>query len=318
MVTDTGGIDDRSFNASAYQGLTDAKVADPNITVKYLQSTTQSDYVPNINALIQQKCGIIVTVGFLMGDATQAAAKANPTQNFAIVDYNYTPVLANVKGLLFNTAQAAYLGGYLAAGMTKTGTVATFGGVKIPPVTIYMDGFVEGVAAYNAKHSTTVKVLGWDEKAQNGTFTGDFTDQSKGKNLPGGRQRGFGGGRSRPAERQWRPHALGRHGRLRQRPVVLQPVHLERREGHCGRGQAGRHRRRQRHLQGRQLRRHAGQQRHRPGAVPQLRLLGARLVEVGARPGEGGHHQRQDHHRLDRPAHQLAPPRAARSAPRET
>jgi basic membrane protein A len=182
MVTDTGGIDDRSFNASAYQGLTDAKVADPNITVKYLQSTTQSDYVPNINALIQQKCGIIVTVGFLMGDATQAAAKANPTQNFAIVDYNYTPVLANVKGLLFNTAQAAYLGGYLAAGMTKTGTVATFGGVKIPPVTIYMDGFVEGVAAYNAKHSTTVKVLGWDEKAQNGTFTGDFTDQSKGKN----------------------------------------------------------------------------------------------------------------------------------------
>ncbi len=182
MVTDTGGIDDRSFNASSYQGLTDAKVADPNITTKYLQSATQSDYVPNINALIQQKCGVIVTVGFLMGDATAAAAKANPTQNFAIVDNSYTPVIPNVKALLFNTAQAAFLGGYLAAGMSKSGTVATFGGIKIPPVTIYMDGFAEGVAAYNTKHSTSVKVLGWDEKAQNGTFTGDFTDQSKGKN----------------------------------------------------------------------------------------------------------------------------------------
>jgi basic membrane protein A len=184
MVTDTGGIDDRSFNASAYQGLLDAKTADPNITTKYLQSTTQSDYVPNINALIAQKCGIIVTVGFLMGDATKAAAAANPTQNFAIVDNSYTPVIPNVKALEFNTAQAAYLGGYLAAGMTKTGTVATFGGVNIPPVTIYMDGFVEGVAAYNAKHNTTVKVLGWDEKApKSGTFTGDFTDQTKGKNV---------------------------------------------------------------------------------------------------------------------------------------
>jgi basic membrane protein A and related proteins len=183
MVTDTGGIDDRSFNASSYQGLTDAKAADGNITTKYLQSTTQSDYVPNINSLIQQKCGIITTVGFLMGDATQAAAKANPTQNFAIVDYSYSPALSNVKALIFNTAQAGYLGGYLAAGMSKTGSVATFGGIKLPTVTIYMDGFAEGVAYYNTKHNTQVKVLGWDEKTQNGTFTGDFTDQSKGKNV---------------------------------------------------------------------------------------------------------------------------------------
>ncbi len=183
MVTDTGGLDDRSFNASSYQGLTDANKADPNIAVQSLQSTAQSDYVPNINAFIQKKCGIIVTVGFLMGDATQAAAKANPTQKFAIVDYNYTPPLPNVKGLIFNTAQAGFLGGYLAAGMTKTGSVATFGGQKLPTVTIYMDGFWEGVQAYNAKHGKSVKVLGWDEKAQNGTFTGDFTDQSKGKNV---------------------------------------------------------------------------------------------------------------------------------------
>ena len=88
-----------------------------------------------------------------------------------------------MKGLIFNTAQAGFLGGYLAAGMSKTGSVATFGGHKLPTVTIYMDGFWEGVQAYNTKHSTKVNVLGWDEKAQNGTFTGDFTDQSKGKNV---------------------------------------------------------------------------------------------------------------------------------------
>jgi basic membrane protein A len=182
MVTDTGGIDDRSFNASSYQGLTDAKAADSAVSTHYLGSTTQSDYVPNINALVQKKCGIVVTVGFLMGDATKAAAAANPSQNFAIVDYSYSPALSNVKALVFNTAQSAFLGGYLAAGMSKTGTVATFGGLKLPTVTIYMDGFAEGVAYYNTKHGKSVKVLGWDETAQNGTFTGDFTDQSKGKN----------------------------------------------------------------------------------------------------------------------------------------
>ncbi len=183
MVTDTGGIDDRSFNASSYQGLLDAAKADPNITTAYLQSTTQSDYVPNINALVQRNCGIIVTVGFLMGDATQSAAKAHPTDHFAIVDYNYSPPLNNVLGLIFNTAQAGFLGGYLAAGMTKTGTVATFGGMKLPTVTIYMDGFYDGVQYYNQKHNKNVKVLGWNEKTQNGTFTGDFTDQTKGKEV---------------------------------------------------------------------------------------------------------------------------------------
>jgi len=87
MVTDTGGIDDRSFNASAWAGMQAASKTGSGINVKYLQSTTQADYVPNINTFISQKCNIIVTVGFLMGDATQAAAKAHPSQKFAIVDF---------------------------------------------------------------------------------------------------------------------------------------------------------------------------------------------------------------------------------------
>jgi len=183
MVTDTGGIDDRSFNASSWAGMQAAAKASPNVSVKYLQSTTQADYVPNINTFVSQKCNIIVTVGFLMGDATQAAAKAHPSQKFAIVDFAYSPALPNVDALLFDTAQDGFQGGYLAAGMTKTGKVATFGGQKLPTVTIYMDGFYDGVQYYNAKHGTHVQVLGWDEKTQNGSFTGDFTNQTKGQSV---------------------------------------------------------------------------------------------------------------------------------------
>jgi basic membrane protein A len=183
MVTDTGGIDDRSFNASAWAGMQAAQKAGSNIKVKYLQSTTQADYVPNINTFIGQKCGIIVTVGFLMGDATSAAAKAHPSQKFAIVDVAYPKPLTNVNTLVFDTSQDGFQGGYLAAGMTKTGKVATFGGQKLPTVTIYMDGFWDGVQYYNQKHGTHVQVLGWDEKTQNGSFTGDFTNQTKGQTL---------------------------------------------------------------------------------------------------------------------------------------
>jgi basic membrane protein A and related proteins len=183
MVTDTGGIDDRSFNASSWQGMQEAAQANPDIAVKFLQSQSSSDYTPNINAFIAKKCGIIVTVGFLMGDNTQTAAKANPTQKFAIVDYSYAPALTNVDALVFNTVQDGFLGGYLAAGMSKTGVVATFGGQKLPTVTIYMDGFWDGVQYYNSHNHKNVKVLGWNEKTQRGSFTGNFTDQTAGQTL---------------------------------------------------------------------------------------------------------------------------------------
>jgi basic membrane protein A and related proteins len=189
MVTDTGGINDRSFNASSWAGMQAAAAANPNITVKYLQSTTQSDYTPNINTFIGEKCNIIVTVGFLMGSATEAAAKANPSQKFAIVDCSYaTQCLTgtkepNIDQLTYNTVQDGFLGGYLAAGMTKTGKVATFGGIELPTVTIYMDGYWDGVQYYNSKHGTHVQVLGWNEQTQKGSFTGDFTNQTKGQTL---------------------------------------------------------------------------------------------------------------------------------------
>jgi basic membrane protein A and related proteins len=189
MVTDTGGINDKSFNQSAWQGMQEAATANSNVTVKYLQSTTQSDYVPNINAFLGEKCGIIVTVGFLMASATETAAGQHPSQDFAIVDCSYASqclsgkVESNIDQLVFNTVQDGFLGGYLAAGMTKTGKVGTFGGQELPTVTIYMDGFWDGVQYYNQKHGTHVQVLGWNEQTQKGSFTGDFTDQTKGQTV---------------------------------------------------------------------------------------------------------------------------------------
>jgi basic membrane protein A len=181
-VTDTGGIDDRSFNASAWRGLQEAQKA-TGMQIQYLQSTNQSDYVPNIQQFLQKKAGIIVTVGFLMGDATKAAAQANPNQKFAIVDYSYDPPIPNVLALTFQTDQAAFLGGYLAAAMSKTGKVGTFGGMNIPTVTIFMNGFVAGVRYYDQKNSAHVQVLGWDPEANQGTFTNDFTNQAQGKTV---------------------------------------------------------------------------------------------------------------------------------------
>ncbi len=189
MVTDTGGIDDRSFNASSWAGMQAAQAANSNINVKYLQSATPSDYTLNINTFLGEKCGIIVTVGFLMGPATEAAAKAHPSQKFAIVDCSYASGCltgtkeSNIDQLTFNTVQDGFLGGYLAAGMTKTGKVATFGGEDFGTVTIYMDGFWDGVQYYNSKHGTHVQVLGWNEQTQKGSFTGDFTNQTKGETL---------------------------------------------------------------------------------------------------------------------------------------
>ncbi|HLY25585.1 MAG TPA: BMP family ABC transporter substrate-binding protein, partial [Aggregatilineales bacterium] len=143
-----------------------------------------------------EKYDFLVTVGFLLGGATAKVALANPNVNFAIVDYSYPDCfgpakpgvdcgsdkpIPNVRGLTFQTDQAAFLAGYLAAGMTKTGKVGTFGGLPIPTVTIFMTGFQSGVDYYNSKHNTKVAVLGWDSKTQKGLFTSDFNSPDKGQ-----------------------------------------------------------------------------------------------------------------------------------------
>jgi basic membrane protein A and related proteins len=180
QVTDTGGIDDAGFNQTAWKGVTDAMEAD-GIEGRFLESQAESDYAANLNSLLDGSCDVIITVGFLMGDATASAAAANPDQKFSIVDYAYDPTIENVVGQVYATDQAAFLAGYLAAGMSQSGVLGTFGGINIPPVTVFMDGFAYGAAYYNAKHGTEVTVLGWNPESKEGLFTGNFDSLDDGR-----------------------------------------------------------------------------------------------------------------------------------------
>jgi basic membrane protein A len=180
QVTDTGGIDDNSFNQTAWKGVEDAQ-AYLGIDARFLESQAETDYEANINSLIEGDCDIIFTVGFLLGDATQTAAEANPDQLFSIVDFSYDPPIPNVLGQTYATDEAAFLAGYLAGGMTRTKVVGTFGGINIPPVTIFMDGFVRGVDHWNAQKGDDVRVLGWDVDSRSGLFTNNFDNLDDGR-----------------------------------------------------------------------------------------------------------------------------------------
>ncbi len=197
QVTDLGGIDDKSFNATAYAGVEKA-VAELGVEGKYLESTQQADYAKNIQQFVDEDTNLIVTVGFLLGVDTATAAKANPDTNFAIVDYAYpdcfdpaeegkscgsSTELPNVLGLTFAIDQAGFLAGYAAAGSTQTGKVATFGGINIPPVVSFMIGYEKGVQYYNSQKGANVEVLGWNTEANDGSFTGNFDSLDDGRSF---------------------------------------------------------------------------------------------------------------------------------------
>jgi basic membrane protein A len=179
LVTDTKGLGDRSFNDTAWKGVTDAE-SQLGTQAVVLQSQVDSDYEKNIENCVQSGGLLTISVGYLIGDATASAATANPDHKFAIVDFSYDPGFENVLGLEFASDQAAFLAGYLAAGVTKTGKVGTFGGVNIPTVTIFMDGFTRGVQYYNEMHEADVQVIGWDPVLRIGLFTGTFDVVQKG------------------------------------------------------------------------------------------------------------------------------------------
>jgi basic membrane protein A len=187
MVTDSGGIDDKSFNESAWAGMKDAEAENDDIKVTYKESSSEADYDPNLQSSVDDGCNFIVGVGGLMAANVTSAALANTDTGFAIVDgspidANFAPVeTENVYSIQFDTAQSAYLAGYVAASQSKTGIVATWGGMQINPVTIFMDGFAEGIAKYNADKGADVQLLGWDMAAQTGTFLGNFEDAAAGK-----------------------------------------------------------------------------------------------------------------------------------------
>jgi basic membrane protein A and related proteins len=140
MVTDIGGLNDRSFNALAYKGLKDAQ-KELGVDIRAVTSKSNADYVPNLSSLARQKYDVVFAVGFLMADATATVAKAFPNTKFAIIDFSQGELKGkpkNVEGLLFKENEAGYLAGYLAGLYVKKQggdqVVSTVGGQKIPPV----------------------------------------------------------------------------------------------------------------------------------------------------------------------------------------
>ena len=178
MVTNSGGLNDRSFNETSWAGMERAE-AELGVTANVLVSTTESDLAPNVQAAVDTGCGFVLTVGYELAAATGEQAAANPDVQFAIVDEIVDG--PNVRSIVFDTAQAAYLAGYTAASVSETGVVATFGGGNQPPVTLFMDGFAAGIDAYNEAKGADVRLLGWDPETQDGTFTGDFENVGLGQ-----------------------------------------------------------------------------------------------------------------------------------------
>ena len=177
FIADVGGVDDKSFNQQIFEGLQQAET-ELGVGFSYVTSASAADYAPFMQDYVNQDCDLIVLAGFNMGTDLVASAEANPDQLYTIVDYDIydfsdpaNPVdvtLDNVSELTFQTDEAAFLAGYAAAGTTTTGTVATYGGVFFPTVTIFMNGFAAGVRAFNQDNGTSVELLGWNPDTQEG------------------------------------------------------------------------------------------------------------------------------------------------------
>ena len=170
LVTDIGGLNDRGFNELANTGLEQAE-EEFGVEGRVLESKSDADYIPNLSECAEQGYDLVISVGFLMGEATETAAKEYPDVKFAIVDNAYEAAPTNLQGLLFKEQEAGFLVGFLAGKATKTGTVSSVGGQKIPPVDRFIAGFQAGAKAANP-----------DVTVLNG-YSQDFVDQAKCKEV---------------------------------------------------------------------------------------------------------------------------------------
>ncbi|WP_298459451.1 BMP family protein [uncultured Cellulomonas sp.] len=190
IVSDAGGFDDRSFNQLSFEGAQRA-AEELGADFRDVQSDSASDYQGNIESLVSEGCNSIVAVGFALSAATVESATANPDIDYILVDdaadndFDGEKDAENVKPLLYNTAEAAFLAGYLAAGYSEAGKVGTFGGQPFPTVTIFMDGFKQGVEYYNEVKGTSVEVVGY-QGGEQGSFTGGFEANDTAKGVAAG------------------------------------------------------------------------------------------------------------------------------------
>jgi basic membrane protein A len=194
FVTDTGGINDDSFNETQWNGVLRAQ-DELGVHAQYIQSDEQPQYTPNLTEFASQGYDMIVASGWALGADTAAVATLYPDIMFTIFDYGYpdpflpegspgqAACIPNVMGQIFKTDQASFLAGYLAAGMTKTGKIGYFGGAPYSTVTIFGVGYQMGMEYYNEVHGTSVELIGWDNATGEGLFTGDFDDLVKGKEM---------------------------------------------------------------------------------------------------------------------------------------
>jgi basic membrane protein A len=177
MVSDTGGVDDASFNENTWDGLVLAR-DELGVEAQFIESQAQADYARNITEFCEQDYDLVFTVGFLLGDATAEMAEVYPDIDFAIIDFAYDPPIPNVAGIVFNVDEAAFPIGYLAAGWASLKDpgdpqVGWVGGMQIPPVEQFIVAYEAGVAYYNQQKSANVQVKG--------VYIGDFDAPDEGK-----------------------------------------------------------------------------------------------------------------------------------------
>lgn len=166
MITDVAGVNDQSFNQSAWEGLQKAE-KELGIEVKYLESKQDSDYATNIETLVDEDVDLILGVGMKLADAIKEGSELYPEQNFVLVDEEIDA--SNVKNILFKAEESAYLAGLIAGKTTKTNNVGFIGGMELPVIDTFKYGYMAGVKAANP-----------DAKVQ-AQYANSFTDQAKGK-----------------------------------------------------------------------------------------------------------------------------------------
>ena len=168
LILDEGGVNDASFNESAWGGALAAKEK-YGVEVNYIEAKQESDYASNIESAIDQEADLIIGVGFKLANTIEEAAKLYPEQKFAAIDCAYENIPSNVQPILFNEEEAGYAAGLVAANMTKTNKIGFVGGMDIPSVTNFLIGFEKAIKEENKD----IEVLS--------QYANSFTDSSKGR-----------------------------------------------------------------------------------------------------------------------------------------
>ncbi|MBW6472124.1 MAG: BMP family ABC transporter substrate-binding protein [Anaerolineaceae bacterium] len=180
QLTDLGSVFESTFQQTVNKGIMNAEKT-LGIKVEVLQSFEEGDYEKHLTTFVERRCDLIVSAGYMLGDITIAFAQANPEINFSVIDVDVDTDLPNLSCQIYQIDEAAFLAGYLAARMTETGFVATYGGMPLQPVKLFMDGFTRGVSYYNRVKGVNVQVIGWNiNNPDGGMFVNSFDNMDLG------------------------------------------------------------------------------------------------------------------------------------------